>query len=528
MVEFQNNMEEDDGHSEISEIEPISPSAQQCNDTIPVTHQAPAGKSEESLRNRRRHVTSSNETDESENGDGNPSMEAKNEGSSPNVFMFWACFVGIVSLITLFFLLTSSLTSPENEKAEFLSMPPDLRSHYFKGKMVKVQIGAEERHSIQVFVREEGPRDAETVFLVHGFGGSSFSFREVISILASKGIHAVAVDLPGFGFSDKSSLQTDRRWGGLIGRVKDVYLDIKEKGLFWGFDQLVETGEMPYVQYEPRVTKSYQVLQCGAQELSQSLDQVIGSLSLGPVHLVVHDTGFETGAVWATSNPSLVRSITLIDAAPRNPSVPSWFLKVPGVGELVTHFPLLQLGMLRTCCSKSMDISVAEAHVILLRTKNGRRAYAEIGSRANASFDLKAWADADLVKEVPMQILWGNDWSKDWQREGDQIAKVLPRAVFVPHSGGRWPQEDAAKEIAEALASFISSVPPTVRTVTEEALPEHIQKMFDEVGSDHHHSHSDSHLHIHTHQHGHDHGDHGHSHGAGYMDGYGLAHGGWH
>lgn len=521
-------MDENDRQSEISEIEPLSPSEQQCDDTKLDAHQNPGSKPEETLRNRRRHIPSSNGTNASENGDENPSMEVKNEGTSPNVFMFWACFVGIVSLITLFFLLTSSFAGPENEKAEFLSMPPDLRSHYFKGKMVKVQIGAEEKQSIQVFVRQEGPRDAETVLLVHGFGASSFSFRDVISILASKGIHAVALDLPGFGFSDKSSLQTDRRWGGLIGRVKDVYLDIKEKGLFWGFDQLVETGEMPYVQYEPRVTKSYQALQCAPQELSQSLKQVIDSLSLGPVHLVVHDTGFETGAIWAASNPSFVRSITLIDAAPHNPSVPSWVLKVPGVGELVTHFPLLQLGLLRMCCSKFMDRSVAEAHGILWRTKNGRRASVEIGNRANASFDLKSWADADSVKEVPMQILWGNNWSKDWQREGDQIAKVLPRAVFVSHSGGRWPQEDVAKEIAEALASFISSFPPTARTVTEEALPEHIQKMFDEVGGDHHHSNSDLHNHIHTHQHGHDHGDHGHSHGAAYMDGYGLGHGGWH
>lgn len=284
-------------------------------------------------------------------------------------------------------------------------MPPDLRSHYSKGKMIKVRIGYE-RNYIQMFVRDEGPRDhAETLVLVHGFGGSSYSFRNVLSMLASRGIRAVAPDLPGFGFSDKTSLQNDREWPGFIGRVRDVYLEIKEKGLFSAFDQLIETGEMPYQEpyRKTRVTQSHQVMQCGAEELGRSLGQVVESLALGPVHLVLHDTGFESGAVWAASNPSLVRSITLIDATPHSPSVPLWILKVPGLSGVVTQLSFLQLGLFKTCCSRVIDTSAAEAHGFLLKTKNAAKAIVEITSRANFSFDFEAWANADQIKEVPIK-----------------------------------------------------------------------------------------------------------------------------
>eukprot|EP01018_Ginkgo_biloba_P011572 Gb_01347 [translate_table: standard] len=509
----------------VSEIQPLSPSKQAEENRDSSTHKVSGSESEtqqEGLRNRRQV---SSEKDRS-NGNGNTSSPTpnptKNDGGA-NIFMFWACFVGIVSLTTLLFV-AISYVNPEDEKAEFLSMPPDLRSHFGKGKLIKVQIGPE-KQPIQVFVREEGPREGETVVLVHGLGANSFSFRRVISLLASSGIRAVAVDLPGSGFSDKSSLQEDRKWPGFIGRVRDVYLEIKEKGLFWGFDHLVETGDLPYIEYETRVSKSQQVLQCGAEELGHSLGQVIESLALGPVHLVLHDTGFEPGAIWAANNPSLVRSISLIDATLHRPSFPLWVLKVPGVRELVTHLPL---GLLRICCSKSIDKSVAEAHAILLRTKNGRKAVVEIGRRANSSFDLEAWADEKQMKEVPMRILWASEWSKDWQVEGQRMAKQLPRALFVSHSGGRWPQEDAAEEITEAIVNFVSGLPSTVRSVVEEPLPEHVRRMFDEVKSDHHHGQSHLHSHGHHHQHDHHHGDHGHSHGGGFMDGYGLGHGGWH
>lgn len=55
----------------------------------------------------------------------------------------------------------------------------------------------------RTFLVEEGPKDGPAVVLVHGFGGSSFSFRKNVAPLAASGLHVVTFDLPGFGLSDK-------------------------------------------------------------------------------------------------------------------------------------------------------------------------------------------------------------------------------------------------------------------------------------------------------------------------------------
>lgn len=74
-----------------------------------------------------------------------------------------------------------------------------------------------------------------------------------------------------------------------------------------------------------------------------------------------------------------------------------------------------------------------------------------------------------------------------------------------------------ADVVADSIAQFVSSLPPTVRKIAEEPTPKHIQKAYDESGN------SD---HYHDHHHHHDHGSHG-IHGAGYMDGYGLGSHAW-
>jgi pimeloyl-ACP methyl ester carboxylesterase len=60
---------------------------------------------------------------------------------------------------------------------------------------------------VHVFYREAGPADAPVVLLMHGYPTSSFMFRNLIPILATK-YHVIAPDLPGFGFSDFPSRLT--------------------------------------------------------------------------------------------------------------------------------------------------------------------------------------------------------------------------------------------------------------------------------------------------------------------------------
>jgi pimeloyl-ACP methyl ester carboxylesterase len=55
-----------------------------------------------------------------------------------------------------------------------------------------------EVQGVDVFYREAGPVTAPTVLLLHGFGASSYMFRDLIPQLARK-YHVIAPDLPGFG-----------------------------------------------------------------------------------------------------------------------------------------------------------------------------------------------------------------------------------------------------------------------------------------------------------------------------------------
>jgi len=54
---------------------------------------------------------------------------------------------------------------------------------------------------VNVFYRSAGPPTAPVLLLLHGFPSSSFQFRELIPLLASK-FRVLAPDLPGFGFTD--------------------------------------------------------------------------------------------------------------------------------------------------------------------------------------------------------------------------------------------------------------------------------------------------------------------------------------
>ncbi|MHA0286762.1 haloalkane dehalogenase [Mycobacterium sp. C3-094] len=62
---------------------------------------------------------------------------------------------------------------------------------------------------IRMHYLDEGPRDAEVVLLLHGEPSWSYLYRSMIPVLTGAGLRAVAIDLVGFGRSDKPARRED-------------------------------------------------------------------------------------------------------------------------------------------------------------------------------------------------------------------------------------------------------------------------------------------------------------------------------
>ncbi|KAL0364801.1 UNVERIFIED_CONTAM: protein AUXIN RESPONSE 4 [Sesamum angustifolium] len=303
------------------------------------------------------------------------STSTKSATPTTNPFHFWFCFTFIVSLVTLFCFLLTSL-SPKDPKTWFLSLPPILRNHYSNGRTIKV-----------------------AVLLL---------FKDVVKFLGRKDVHAVAIDLPGSGFSDKSIAVVEEIVGGtgFLGGVWEVYEEIKEKGLFWGFDQLVEQGYVNFEENKVRVSKReiIKAIELGSEEMGRVLAQVVDSMGLAPVDLVLHDSGI-------------------------------WDLRDDGL-DCDDSRRFVFERVVATCCMTSVGGLEAEAHRILLKGRDGGKAVAGMVKKLNFSFDLSEWSSLDGVKGLPIQVIWSGGWSDKWTTEGRQIAGALPQATLVNHSGG--------------------------------------------------------------------------------------------
>ncbi|MFO7773382.1 MAG: alpha/beta hydrolase [Dehalococcoidia bacterium] len=57
---------------------------------------------------------------------------------------------------------------------------------------------------VRIYVEEQNPESpGETIVFLHGFGGSTFSWRHNVSFFASRGYRVVSLDMKGFGLSHK-------------------------------------------------------------------------------------------------------------------------------------------------------------------------------------------------------------------------------------------------------------------------------------------------------------------------------------
>ncbi|KAL8205920.1 hypothetical protein R6Q57_009471 [Mikania cordata] len=440
------------------------------------------------------------------------------KSSNPNPFAFWFYFTISVSLLTLTFVTISNVFTQQDSKTWFLTLPTSLRHHYSNGRTIKVQ-PTPHSGSIEVFTIQDGPIDSpHNVLIVHGLGCSSYVFSKTVKNLGKMGVHAVAIDLPGSGFSDKFESVTEEKVIGGFGRLLEMYNEIKEKGIFWGFDQLIEQGYVNYDHEENEIrvskVKVLKAIEVGPEEMGRVLGQVIDTLGLAPVDLVLHDSAFNLGANWVSENLGFVTSVTLLDSASTQTAFPLWVLKLPVVREIVSGIGFVFEKIVRNCCSKTGGVLDSESHRLLLKGRDGLKSVLEMGNRMNSSFDVGEWGQLNGVNNLPMQVIWSSGSSEDWIKKGLQVADALPQATFVTHSGGCWPQDDTADELAKSIHEFVSRLPKPVKvSKKKEPEPSHTREMLDEAS-------------VNVHHHGFGGHGHGHNHGqeVAYPSGYGLGH----
>jgi haloalkane dehalogenase len=83
----------------------------------------------------------------------------------------------------------------------------DLPGYSFKPHYVEVAV--HDGSPVRVHYLDEGPADGEVVLLLHGEPSWSYLYRHMVPVLVSAGLRAVAIDLVGFGRSDKPASRHD-------------------------------------------------------------------------------------------------------------------------------------------------------------------------------------------------------------------------------------------------------------------------------------------------------------------------------
>ena len=98
-------------------------------------------------------------------------------------------------------------------------------------KMTQVQLNTIKADGVNVFYRSAGPPTAPILLLLHGFPTSSFQFRELIPLLASK-FRVLAPDLPAFGFTEVPAERNYQYTFDSLSVTIEAFLDALKVGKF--------------------------------------------------------------------------------------------------------------------------------------------------------------------------------------------------------------------------------------------------------------------------------------------------------
>ncbi|WP_298336209.1 alpha/beta fold hydrolase [uncultured Erythrobacter sp.] len=277
-----------------------------------------------------------------------------------------------------------------------------------------------EYDGVSIHYVDEGPENPKGTFLLgHGEPSWSYLYRDWIGPLNEAGYRCIAVDLPGFGKSDKP---TSRDW----------------------------------YTYERH---------CGA------LRAVIDALDLRDIHLVVQDWGGAIGLRQAVDQPERFARLFIFnttvwhEGVTYSPRLWEWMKKCDDPESFGHDMPVGQIvfaAMKRGGHDPALVSSAFDAPFTTPESKAGAQAFpylipfglrenAETGSDHNRIFEtLKLW------QSCPVHLIFGDadevypwEWAETW-------AAMIPHATLDRiDGGGHFVQFDAADDCVAAILSHL-------------------------------------------------------------------------
>ena len=248
----------------------------------------------------------------------------------------------------------------------------------------------------------------EPVVLLHGFPTWSYLWREVQPLLAERSLHTFAVDLMGFGRSDKPE-----------------YRDL------------------------------------GVAAQADLVAGFIVTLGVGPVALVGHDLGAVVAQQVAAKFPGVVSRLVLVSplVEERWPTQelerfrPAELARRTTVDELVRH--LRETFPLQTA-ARTLDAAALEGYLAPWSTPAGMGAFFQLARSAQAA-TLDEVAARRSKLWAPTLVLAGQEDAISPVKEATALVKTLPAATLETlREVGHLAPEEAPREVAEAISSFLA------------------------------------------------------------------------
>jgi pimeloyl-ACP methyl ester carboxylesterase len=267
--------------------------------------------------------------------------------------------------------------------------------------------GAGERDTVVSGVRwrsREVEGHGDPVLFVHGLLASSATWQEVLGP-ASAGRPAIAVDMPGFGCSDRP----------------------------WPYDYTA-----------------------GAQ--ARSLVEYLDARAIARAAIVGNSLGGAVAMLVAAEQPDRVTALVLV--APATPEAPiGWAeraLRTPVLGEIalaLANRPMVALGLRHRLFANSgrvVERAIDDAWFPLTVPGTARAALAAIRT------DPRPYRGLEARVRVPSLIVWGREDRLIPVGEAERLRARIPgsRVVLIPDAG-HLPQREQPEAFSRAVAEFL-------------------------------------------------------------------------